>query len=133
MSLRVLLAGEFWLDSEGVGTEVISLSLEQVGGEVLGAVTIEPVKSSGESWGWDTQESSLGDNVSPAGLSLVDSLVEEVIEEQVLEIGLLAVSSGDILQEDGSDNATTTPHESNGWLVELPLVFLGSLSPGRSV
>lgn len=38
----VLGVGELWLDLEGVGTEVISLGLEQVGGEVLGAVTIEP-------------------------------------------------------------------------------------------
>jgi hypothetical protein len=39
----VLVVGVLWLDMEGVGTEVITLSLEKVGWEVLGAVTIEPV------------------------------------------------------------------------------------------
>lgn len=123
----VLLVCEFWLDKEGVSTEVITLSLEEVGWEVLGTVTVEPVKSSGESWSWYTECGSLADNLSPTWLSLVNSLVEEVVEEQVLEVGVVTVSLGDILQEDGSDNASTTPHESNGWLVKLPLVFPGSL------
>lgn len=127
LSLRVLLAGELGLDLEGVGTEVVTLSLEEVGGEVLGAVAVEPAESGAEGGGWDTEESGLGDDVSPAGLRLVDGLVEEVVEEEVLEVGVAAVSSGDVLQEDGSDDASSAPHEGNGWLVELPAVLLGSL------
>jgi hypothetical protein len=127
LAFWVFLTGKLWLNLEGVGTEVISLGLEKVGREVLGTVTIEPVKSGAESWGWDTEEGGLGDNVSPSWLCLVDSLVEEIIEEQVLKIWVLAVSGGDVLQENGSDDATTAPHESNGWLVELPFVFLGGL------
>lgn len=37
---RVLLAGKLRLDSEGVGTKVITLCLEEVGREVLGAVSV---------------------------------------------------------------------------------------------
>ena len=42
LSDLVLLVGILGLDSEGVGTEVVTLGLEKVGGEVLGAVTVEP-------------------------------------------------------------------------------------------
>jgi hypothetical protein len=57
----------------------------------------------------------------------VDSLVEEVVEQQVLEFGVGAVRLGDVLQENGSDDAATAPHEGNLGLVQLPLVLLGGL------
>ena len=60
-------------------------------------------------------------------MSLVDSLVEEIVEEKVLKVVIGIVGSGDILEENGTNDASSTPHESDGWLVELPLVFAGSL------
>jgi len=45
LSDLVLLVCELGLDVEGVGTEVITLGLEQVGGKILSAVTIEPGES----------------------------------------------------------------------------------------
>ena len=84
LALLVLLVGEFGLDAEGVGTEVITLGLQQVGGQVLGAVTVVEAERGAESRCGDTPESTLGDCVSPARLSLVDSLVEEVVEQEVL-------------------------------------------------
>ena len=127
LTLRVLGIGKLGLDAEGVGTEVVSLGLEQVGGQVLGAVSVEPRQRGREGRGRDTQESRLGDDVTPAGLGLVDGLVEEVVEEQVLQVGVLAVGSGDVLEEDGADDAATTPHEGDGRLVELPAVLFGGL------
>lgn len=127
LALGVLVAGILGLDVEGVGTEVVTLSLEEVRGEVLGAVAVEPRQSSGEGGSRDTKEGSLGDNVSPAGLSLVNGLVEEVIEQKVLEVRLVTVGRGDVLEEDGSDDAATTPHEGDGRLVELPVELLGGL------
>lgn len=126
-TLGVLLASELGLDLEGVGTEVITLGLEQVGGQILGTVTVEPRQSGGEGRGWDSKKSGLGDDIPPAGLGLVDSRVEEVVEEQVLELRVVAVGGSDILQEDGSDDATSSPHQSDGGLVELPAVLLGGL------
>ena len=124
LALLVLLVGVFGLDAEGVGTEVVTLGLQQVGGQVLGTVTVVEAEGGAESGCGDTPKSTLGDDVSPAGLSLVDSLVEEVIEEQVLEVGVGTVGLGDVLQEDGADNASTAPHEGNLGLVELPVVLL---------
>lgn len=123
----VLLVGSLGLDLEGVGTEVITLGLEEVGGEVLGAVTIEPRQGGAEAGGWDTEEGGLGDHVTPSGLGGVDGLVEEVGEEEVLKLWVGAVGLGDVLEEDGADNASSAPHEGDGWLVELPLVLLGGL------
>lgn len=100
LAFLVLLASVLRLDTEGVGTEVITLSLEQVGGEVLGAVSVVETQGSAESWGGDTPKGSLADNVSPAVLGIVDGLGEEVIEQQVLEIWVVAVGVGDVLQED---------------------------------
>lgn len=85
-----------------------------------------------------------GHSLSPSGLGVVDSLVEEVVEEQVLEFRVGTVATklvsmvlfcrsrfhlrlGDILQEDGADNAATTPHERNLGLVQLPVVLLGGV------
>ena len=127
LALLVLLVGVFRLDAEGVGTEVVTLGLQQVGGQVLGAVAVVEGQSGAESRCGNTPESTLGDDVSPAGLSLVDSLVEEVVEEQVLEVGVSTVGLGDVLQEDGADNASTTPHEGNLGLVKLPAVLLGGV------
>ena len=127
LALWVLLVGELWLDVEGVGTEVVTLGLEKVGWEVLSPVTVEEGEGGGEARSWDTPESTLGDNVSPAWLSVVDSLVEEVVKEKVLEVWVAAVGVGNVLQEDGTDDAATTPHEGDLWLVELPAVLTTGL------
>lgn len=121
------LAGVLGLDAEGVGTEVVTLGLEQVGGQVLGAVAVVEAESGGEGGSRNTPEGSLADDVTPSSLGVVNSLVEEVVEQEVLEVGVVAVGLGDILEEDGTDDATTTPHEGDGGLVELPVVLLGGL------
>ena len=128
LALGKLVAGELGKNAEGVGTKVVTLSLEEVSGEQLATVTVEEGESGGECGGGDTPEDGLSDHATPALLSVVDGLVEEVVEEKILELGVLAESSGDVLEEDGSDNATTTPHESDRGVVELPVVLLGSLA-----
>lgn len=57
----------------------------------------------------------------------MDGLVEEVVEQQVGQFGLVAVGSSDILEEDGANDATTTPHKGNRGLVELPVELISSL------
>lgn len=127
LALGVVLVGELRLDAEGVGTEVVTLGLQDVGREVLGAEAVVEGEGGGEGRGRDTPESTLGDDVTPASLGLLDGLVEEVGEQQVLKVGVGTVGSSDVLQEDGADDAATTPHESNLRLLELPAVLLSSL------
>ena len=127
LAFLVLLAGKLWLDAEGVGTEVVTLGLEHVGWEVLGSETVVEGERGGEGWCWDTPESTLGDDVTPAWLRLVDGLVEEVVEQQVLEVWVGAVGLGDVLEENRADDAATTPHQGDLGLLELPAVLFGSL------
>lgn len=47
----------------------------------------------------DSEKSALGDDVSPAGLGLVDGLVEEVVKEEVLQLRVLAEGGSDVLQD----------------------------------
>lgn len=62
LALLVRLAGVFWLDPECVCAEVITLCLQQVGGQVLCAVTVVEAQGGAESGGGDAPESTLGDN-----------------------------------------------------------------------
>merc|ERR1711939_688658 len=55
----------------------------------------------------------------------MNSLIKEVIKQEVLQIRVRAVRLCDVLEEDGADDAAAAPHERNLGLVELPAVFLG--------
>ena len=69
LKLGVLLSGE---DTEGVGTEVVTLSLEDIGGNDLTPVTVQEGKGRREGRSGDTPENGLSDDTPPAGLSLVN-------------------------------------------------------------
>lgn len=62
LALLVLLVGALWLDPEGVGTEVVTLSLQQVGREVLRAVSVVEGERGAESGCGNAPKSTLGDN-----------------------------------------------------------------------
>jgi hypothetical protein len=66
LALGVRLAGVLGLDAEGVGTEVVTLGLEEVGGQVLGSVSVVEGQGGAEGRGGNAPESTLGDDVSPA-------------------------------------------------------------------
>lgn len=125
LALGVLVGALSWEHTESVGTEVVSLGLEETGGEDFCAVAVVEGQGSREGGEWDTEQDTLCNDSSPSVLSLVDGLVEEVVEEQVLELWGLAVGVGDVLEEDGSDDAATSPHGGNVAVVELPSLLLG--------
>ena len=125
--LWILVARTFWLDAECVGAKVVALGLEEVGGQVLAPVAVVEAQCGAEGWRGNSPERTLGHNVSPPGLGAVDGLGEEIVEEEVLKIGVVAVGVGNVLEEDRSDDAPTTPHEGDGGLVQLPSVFFRSL------
>ena len=124
LALWHLLAGALWQDSESVSTEVVTLSLQQVSWQSLGSVTVVEGQSGREGWSWDTLGGSQSNSLSPARLSLGDSLSEELVEQQVLQLRVLSVGLGDFSQEDRSDDTATSPHQSDGRVVELPVVSL---------
>ena len=69
LEFGVLLSGE---DTEGVGTKVIALSLEDIGGNDLAPVAVQEGKSRREGRSGDTPENGLSDDTPPARLSPVD-------------------------------------------------------------
>lgn len=71
---------------------------------------------------------SLDDGSPPTRLSLVNSCLEKIIKKQVLEIRLSAVCLGDICKEYRANDTSTTPHKSNGWIVQFPVVLFGGLA-----
>jgi hypothetical protein len=65
-----------------------------------GERTAETAYSSGVSRDGDTPQRGLGNDAPPSGLGVGEGLQEEGADEQVLELGVLTVSRGDIRQED---------------------------------
>jgi hypothetical protein len=62
LALGVLSAGELRLDPEGVRAEVVTLCLQEVGGQVLRTVTVVEAEGGAKGRSGDTPESSLGHN-----------------------------------------------------------------------
>jgi len=79
LKLGVLFSGE---DAEGVGTEVVTLSLDNVGRDDLAPVPVQEGESSRESRSGDAPENGLSDDTPPAGLCLADGVNEELVEEE---------------------------------------------------
>ena len=68
LALLVCLVGELWLDPEGVRSEVITLCLQEIGGQVLRPVSIVEAQSGAEGGCGNAPESTLGNS---AGHSLI--------------------------------------------------------------
>lgn len=115
--LLILLTRKLRLDAEGMRAEVIPLRLQQICRQVLRPQTVVETQSRAEGRGRDAPFGAGGDDVTPAFLGRVDGFVEEVIEEEVLELGVGAVGRGDVFEEDGADDAATAPHEGDFGLV----------------
>jgi hypothetical protein len=98
-----------------MGTEVVALALNKVGWENFTPVTIKEGQGSGKGWDGDTPESSLSNDTPPSGLSLVNgynsvstassdklivlTVLEKVVKEQTLQLWVLLVGYGDVVQE----------------------------------
>jgi len=79
LEFGVLLSGK---DTEGVGAEVITLSLQDVGRDDLASVTVQEGESRRESRSWNTPENGLSDDAPPAVMCLLYSMDEEFVEEE---------------------------------------------------
>lgn len=104
------------------------MSLDEVGWESLGSVTVKEGQGGGEGRDGDTPEGRLSNDSSPSSLGTGNGLEEEGADEQVLEFGVLSVGGGNVGQEDRLDDTSTSPHGSDTGVVEGPVVDLGGLS-----
>lgn len=76
------------------------LRLNKIGRDDLAPVTVEECQSSAEGRQRNTPDDALGDDSPPAGLRLVDSLLEEVVEKEGFKILFALVGLGDVAEED---------------------------------
>jgi hypothetical protein len=76
----------------------------------------------------DSPKSRLGNDTPPSGRSLLDGLLEKVVEQEGLELVVLLESLGDVGQEDGLDDTTSSPHLGDTSVVQRPTVFLSGLT-----
>lgn len=102
------------------------LSLQDVGRDDLAPVAVEEGKGRAECWRGDTPDGGLSDDTPPARLSLVNSLVEEVVEQERLELGVGLICVCDITEEDRLDNASSTPDTSDTSIVQSPVELCGT-------
>ena len=109
-----------------VGAEVVTLSLEQVGRNAVAAVAVIVSEGSGESRNRNAVGESSGKHVAPAGLSLFELLAEERVNHEILKGRIVGESLFDLAQEDRTDDASATPHQSDSAIVQIPAVLLGS-------
>lgn len=80
-----------------VSSEVVTLSLEKIGWEASTAVSIKESESSCECWARYTLDCGKAADASPGCLAALDSVLEEVVQEEraqsrVLVEGLLDVA-----------------------------------------
>jgi hypothetical protein len=73
----------------GVRAEVVTLRLQQIGGQEFTAIPIEKGKRAGHGWSWDTLTDSFLYNPSPCILRGKHLLLEVWIEQQVRQFGIV--------------------------------------------
>jgi len=73
--------------------------LQEVGGEVGGAVAVEKGQSGAECRGGEAGSHSVGDDLPPAVLAVFQGLDEEGVEQEALEVGVLVKGLLDVPQE----------------------------------
>lgn len=112
----------------GVGAKVVPLRLNEIGGQHLRAISVKEGEGSGEAGRGNAQEDGIGDHLAPGGLALGDLSAEEVVEEEVVQTVVLLKGRLDVPQEDGANDAPSTPHERNATVVELPVELARSLT-----
>lgn len=67
-------------------------------------------------------------NVPTPYLAVLDGLPEEVVQEEAGQFGVLVKGGLDVTEEAAADDASSTPHEGDGAVVQLPAVALGRFS-----
>src|SRR5581483_2526760 len=110
----------------GVSTEEVALGLQEIRWKTASPVAVEEGECCGEGRHGNAELHALDDGTPPGALVLVDGRGEEVIEEEILELGIFVVGFLDLAEELAADNAAAAPHERDATHVEVPaLLFAG--------
>lgn len=111
-----------------MGSKVIPLSLEEVGWQLFMSVTIIEGQSCGETGHGDAVLDSSADCSAPRLLTILHSITEERVQQQVLQLSVSVKRLFDFTQEDTSDDAASSPHQCDRAVVKGPAKLYGCLS-----
>lgn len=129
-----------WKNLECVGTKVVTLTqeinevqwddpfeekrthlcLKEVCCNNFTAVAIKECKRRAECGCGDSPKDGLRDNSPPTRLGLMDSFVEEIIEEEGFDVDVLLIGGSNVAKEDTLNNAASTPHLSDPSVIQVP-------------
>src|SRR5690606_5546759 len=109
----------------GMRAEIVTLGLEQVGGQIGSAVLIVIGKRRAEGRDGDPVEAGFGDGQAPIGLALADDVGEVGRQYQVGQGGFLIIGLFDLFQELRPDDAAAAPQHGDLPVVEIPAIGLG--------
>lgn len=83
----------------GVGTEVITLGLNEIGWSTFRAEAVKEGQGRAECWSSYAGQGSLGHHLTPRVLALQDFSLEEVIKEKVGKFAVLVEGFFDVTKE----------------------------------
>ena len=109
-----------------VGSEIIPLGLQQVGGKPRGTVAVIVFKGRGKCRSGNAGSNGGGEYPPPAILGGSEFLAELRIEQDIGDVWILVESFLDLAEEDTADDASAPPHKGDSTIVEIPSVLLGS-------
>ena len=108
----------------GMGTKVIPLRLQEVGGKPLGAVAVVIFQSGGHARSRHAIHDRLGYDLPPALLRIGEFLLEIRVKKDVGQVRSLVESLSDLSEEHTPDDAAPSPKQSYATIVQIPALFL---------
>src|SRR3954471_11862329 len=106
-----------------VGTEVIALSLQQVGRQSLAAVAVVVGEGSRKRRNGDTKFRGRGDDMTPGFLDFRKGFREVRGEQQVLELRIRVERFLYPIEKHGPNDTAATPQHGTIAIIERPFVF----------
>ena len=89
----------------GVRPEIVPLGLEQIGWQTLRPVTVIEGKGRSQCWNGNSFLHGCCHNIAPGPMGSVESLPEERIQHQILQLGVLVEGLLDPAEKDAANDA----------------------------
>src|SRR5437763_13258621 len=111
-----------------VRAEVITLSLQQVGGKACRAVAVVKGKRGRERGRGNAVLDGADDGATPPFLIIIQQAAEEVVQKQIFEITVLIEGFLDFSEEPAANDTATAPHQRDAAKVQVPALLPGGLA-----
>src|SRR6266700_3682310 len=107
-----------------MGAKEIPLRLQQVGGQPCGSEAVVERKRGGKCGRGHAILDGANYAAAPPFLILHQCLAEKIVEQQVIQAGVLVERFGDFAQETAADDAAAAPHQCDAAEVQMPALIL---------